>query len=205
MPARSPRGQTTQLNAQQAKFVTHNQSELAAHLPNPRCAWRWSDVELSRRTLGYLRHVGLIEPVDSDAWRWETTRKLWRALPRYCEDPSPGTVAGQVRFDALPEPTRTRIEADATGAPRVEAQATLSGGERALRAVREVREDDEERKFGMVLEADVSGRREVPTDQTTLRDVVEEVGATVPRCYHPEVHRAARHPAQQTLSEVSPP
>lgn len=208
MPAETPRGYTEKLCMQSAKFVQHNADELSEHLPHPRCAWAWTEVGLSRRALGYLRHADLIEPVEGCERWWQTTEKLWWSMPRYVDDPDSGCLAGQVRFDAPPEPARSRVEADTAGGVTVDVQATLSGGSVPVREVREAREDNDEdgkEKLGMVRQARASGDREVPDDQQTLRDVVEEVAATVPTTYHPEVHPASSHPDQATLSEVSAP
>lgn len=177
----------SQLERHSAKFVTHNAAELAAHLPHPRCAWRYREVGLSRSTIETLADRGLIEPARAE-FRWRTTERLWRALPRYCDAEDPGTVAGQVRLADCHEPARTRIEADVTGAPRVNAQATISGGEVSMREVREVRGEE---KLDANIEAGERREREVADDQTTLRDAVDEVGATVETTYHPSVHAAA--------------
>lgn len=205
---REPTGRSM-LSMSDAKYVVHNQTEIARHLPAPRCAWRWSEVGLSRETLEELRRRDLIEQCVEWESRWQTTTKLWNSLPRYVDDQNPGTVAGQVRRSHQQVRRRTRVEGQRPDAPGVDAQATLGGGAQSLRAVREVCEErdneDDAGKLGMIRQAGTTGEREVPDDQQTIADAVEEVGGTVPTTYHPEVHRAASHPAQQTLSEVSAP
>ncbi|MFB6083939.1 MAG: hypothetical protein ABEJ94_06830 [Halorientalis sp.] len=196
------RGDGEALGIGKARWARAHQRELAEALPAPRCAWRWGETELTRSTIERMNEEGLIDPVDALPKRWQTTRKLWRALPRYCDDQSPGTLAGQVRFDAASEPARTRYEAE-TGGRRAEVQRTLSDEERRAARVERERGPGGPGRDAAALRGGEDGEDagDMPGRQQTLIEVCEREG-TREHTYSARYHHPRRHPDQATLADA---
>lgn len=112
-------GESTITDVGTARWISAHATELVEHLPHPRCAWQWGECGLSESALSTLRRTGLIEPVEDTERRWQTTRKMWDALPAYTDTPREdiGTLAGQVRA------------AQPSGTDRGESRSTRQGNE----------------------------------------------------------------------------
>lgn len=97
MTASVSRVDTGGLSRREALIVYSLQTELIESLPDPGLTWRWSEVDLTYKTLKKLNYHGLIH-ATGEGHEYRTDERLWRRVREYAEadDDSDGEVGVRV-------------------------------------------------------------------------------------------------------------